>query len=595
MRRCTTGFLAALCAAPLALPAQQTRAERSGYTETSTHADVVAFVDSLQARGARIHVGIIGRTTEGREEPYIVASRPLVTSPLEAKRLGRPVVYVQGNIHAGEVEGKEALLALVRDLVFDRKPNVLDSIVLIAVPIYNADGNEVFRPQAQNRGAQNGPEMVGQRPNAMGLDLNRDYVKAEAPETRNSLAMFNAWDPDVFVDLHTTDGSYHGYALTYSPSLHPAAAIAGGPFGGAFARDSMLPLIRQRMRARHHFEVFDYGNFSGDEGPAAEGEPRAWATYEHLARYGTNYYGLRGRISILSEAYSHDPFERRVKSTSAFVQEILSVTAQKAKGILAQSRASDAALAAGTVKSVPIRAEMTRHPLRLPVIEEVLDTLPEARGQIAAGRGRGGRGGGGRGAAGRAGGDPTQGRAARGGGRGCQWPLSEPGVRCGFRRTGKFVTATMPVKDRFDATLSVAPPAAYVVRASAMPDSALQRLRLHGVIVEEARVPGDLAGAESFVVDSIVRRAQPFQGHSEVRLEGAWRPDVSSFAGADVYVVRTTQPLGVLAVELLEPQSDDGLVTWNYFDGALTDAAIGKPFPVVRVTRPITFPTRIIR
>jgi hypothetical protein len=570
-RRYASTLLIAGLLAPAALAAQQTRAERTNYTETSTYADVVAFVDSMQARGARIHVGTIGRTTEGRELPYVIASRPLVTTPMEARRLGRPIVYVQGNIHAGEVEGKEALLARVRDLVFDPKPNALDSIVLIAVPIYNADGNEAFGPQAQRRGSQNGPELVGQRPNAMGLDLNRDYVKAEAPETRASLAMFTMWDPDVFVDLHTTDGSYHGYALTYSPSLHPAAAIAGGTFGGAFARDSMLPLIRQRMRARHHVEVFDYGNFSGDEGPAARGEPRSWSTYEHLARYGTNYYGLRGRISILSEAYSHDPFERRVKSTYAFVTEILSVTAQKAKGVLAQSRAADAALEAGRVKAVPIRAEMTRHPITAPVVEEILDTIPEARGQITAGRG------------------------GRGGGRGCPWPLSEPGVRCGFRRTGRFVTTRMPVKDRFETTLSATVPAAYVIAKAAMPDSALHRLRLHGVVVEEGKAVREPDGVEAFVVDSIVRRAQPFQGHAETRLEGRWQVATPSLAGQDVYVIRTTQPLGVLAVELLEPQSDDGLVTWNFFDAHLTGAAVGKPFPVLRLTKPITFPTRILR
>ena len=174
------------------LPSQTTRAERTKYTETSTYADVVSFIDSLQLKGAPIVVGSIGKTSQGRDIPYVIASRPLVHSPAEAKRLGRPIVYVQGNIHAGEVEGKEALQALLRDLVMSPKKNVLDSIVLIAVPIYNADGNEAFKPTGQQRGAQNRPEMVGQRPNGMMLDLNRDYVKAEAPETRGSLQMFNA-------------------------------------------------------------------------------------------------------------------------------------------------------------------------------------------------------------------------------------------------------------------------------------------------------------------------------------------------------------------------------------------------------------------
>ena len=574
----------ALLAGPLAGPlaAQQTRAERTGFKETSTHADVVAFVDSLQSRGAKVHVGIIGRTAQGRELPYVIASRPLVTTPLEAKRLGRPIVYIQGNIHAGEVEGKEAMQAVLRDLLFDPIPNVLDSVVLIVVPIYNADGNEMFRPQAQQRGAQNGPELVGQRPNAAGLDLNRAYMKAEAPETRASLAMFNAWDPDLYVDLHTTNGSYHGYALTYSPSLHPAARIAGGTFGGAFVADWMLPGIRARMRTRHKFESFDYGNFSGDEGPSAQGEARGWSSYEHLPRYGTNYYGVRGRLSILSEAYSHDPFERRVKSTEAFVRELLSMTAQKAKSVLAITRGADAALAAGTIRSIPIRAALTKRPVMLPVIEEPLDTLPEAKGQIQAGRGGRGAGGG-----------------AGGGRGGCQWPLSEPGVRCGFKRSGRMITVKMPVKVTFDATLSVVPPVAYIIPKNVMPDSVLHRLRLHGVVVEEAKAPATLDGVQVFSIDSMIKRGNPFQGHSEVRLDGTWRAESPASALGDIYVVRTTQPLGVLVVELLEAQSDDGLVTWNFFDGVL-DAAMKNPtgqrtFPVLRATKPIAFPTRIIQ
>src|ERR1044071_3795110 len=232
------------------------RAERTNYVETSHYDDVIAFIDSLKRLGAPIATGTIGTTTEGRVIPYVIASRPLVSTPDAARALGRPIVYVQGNIHAGEVEGKEALQALLRDLVMQPGRNVLDSIVLIAVPIYNADGNERFGDQARNRSEQDGPALVGQRPNAQGLDLNRDYMKADAPETRASLAMFNRWNPDVFVDLHTTDGSYHGYALTYSPSLNPGGDI--GPFsGGAYARDSILPALRRRVRERRGYEVFD--------------------------------------------------------------------------------------------------------------------------------------------------------------------------------------------------------------------------------------------------------------------------------------------------------------------------------------------------
>ena len=531
------------------LPSQSTRAERSKYTETSTYADVVAFIDSLQAKGAPIVVGSIGRTTQGRDLPFIIASRPLVHSPAEAKRLGRPIVYVQGNIHAGEVEGKEALQALLRDLVLSPRKNVLDSIVLIAVPIYNADGNEAFGPQQRQRGAQNGPELVGQRPNAMMLDLNRDYVKAEAPETRASLQMFNAWDPDLFVDLHTTDGSYHGYALTYSPSLHPAAAIRGGTFGGAFVRDSMLPVLRQRVRARHHYEIFDYGNFTGDEGPAAPGEAKAWSTYDHRGRYGTNYYALRGRLSILSEAYSHDPFERRVKSTYAFVTEILSLTAEKSRAVLALTRASDAALDAGKVAEVPVRAELTAKPSMQPVIEEPLEKSDA--------------------------------------------PPTEPGVRRGYRRSGKFVTTRMPVRDRFDATRSAPMPWGWLVTPAAA-DTVGALLRLHGVRVLRTTAPATLAGVDCFAADSVVASPRAFQGHRETRFEGRWVANSAQWP-AGTLIVTSRQPLGVLAQLLLDPNSDDGFGTWNLYDAAIArPAAQGGGVPVCRLTKAPAVPDRLL-
>ena len=133
----------------------RTRAERTDYRETSHYSDVIAFLDSLHGR-PELSFGSIGKTTQGRDIPYVIASRPRVSTPAEARALGRAIVYVQGNIHAGEVEGKEALLALVRDLTSSTQPNVLDSIILIAVPIYNADGNEKFASQEVNRREQNG-------------------------------------------------------------------------------------------------------------------------------------------------------------------------------------------------------------------------------------------------------------------------------------------------------------------------------------------------------------------------------------------------------------------------------------------------------
>ena len=513
-------------------PMPQTRAEATDYNRTSSYGDVMAFINGLRSRNAPLAYGVIGKTTEGRDIPYLIASRPIVRTPEEARKLGRPIVYVNANIHAGEVEGKEALLALVRDLTYQRGPNVLDSLVLIAVPIYNADGNEKFADQAVNRREQNGPELVGTRANGQGLDLNRDYVKAEAPETRAALAMFDKWDPDVYVDLHTTDGSFHGFALTYSPSLNPASYAPG--FAGGLTRDTILPEIRARMHSRG-FEVFDYGNFGREDGKAqlTDTVKDGWYTYEHTPRYGTNYYGIRGRVSILSEAFSHDPLKRRVASTYAFVQEILSAAARHAAQLEQIRSTADNVQEA----NVPIRSRMTTKPFDAPIPFEVLTRT----------------------------GDSTR---------------TQAGVPNGIKRTGRFITQVMPVYDRFEPTLQVTHPDAYLVPNDA---KIVALLKLHGLTVEPFSPSGTNGRISVFTVDSVITATRAFQGHKETRLTGTWStPAARDIAAGGYVVVSASGRFGPLAAYLLEPESDDGLVDWNFFD---TSLATGKPFPVIRLYR----------
>lgn len=507
----------------------RTRAEASGYRETSAHADVVAFLDALERAGLPMARGTFGTTTDGRLLPYVVLSRPLVRTAAEARALGRPIVYVQGNIHGGEVEGKEALQMLVRDLLTQRTPNVLDSLVLVVLPIYNADGNDRWGPQERQRSAQNGPEVVGQRANAQGLDLNRDYIKAEAPETRASLDFFREWDPHVLVDLHATNGSYHGYALTYSASLHPRAPA------GTWTQERFLPELRERVRTRHGYETFDYGNFGrtyGADDPTSA-EKDGWFTYEHVPRFGTNYYALRNRVSVLSEAYSHDPFERRVASTYAFVRELLSLAAERGDELLAMTARWDreAVVLAGR-DSVPIGGRLTSEPRRAPVLVELLESTGDSS-------------------------------------------VTEPGLRRGYRRTGRVVPVTMPVYDRFDVARWGRVPAAFAIPAG--DTAAVELLRRHGVDVRQ--LAGTWRGrARVFVPDSVVRSERPFQGHNMVApLEGRWEERRVTLP-AGTWVVPGGQRLARLATVLLHPQSDDGLTTWNSFDAAL---AAGRDHPVL--------------
>src|SRR5213079_3765180 len=190
MRLPFRAVLAALAAAAPGLAAQalpQTTAERSDYAATSTNAEVGAFLDSIALAGAPVRVSEMGSSALGKPIYFVIASDPTVTSPGEAAASGKVVVYLQANIHAGEVEGKEAVLALLRELAAPRR-DLLQRLVVLVAPNYNPDGNDAMGPQAVNRAEQNGPERVGQRADGLKLDQNRDYFKAEAPETRAALA-----------------------------------------------------------------------------------------------------------------------------------------------------------------------------------------------------------------------------------------------------------------------------------------------------------------------------------------------------------------------------------------------------------------------
>src|SRR6187401_3512527 len=340
----------------------RTRAEITNYEETSTYADVTRVIDGLAATSPLVHTESFGTSEEGRELPLVVISDPKVTTPAAARKLGRPIVYVQANIHAGEVEGKEAILMLARRLVSgDLKPMTRQMVFLIA-PDYNADGNEKITPM--NRTQQNGPVAgVGTRENSKGLDLNRDYMKLDSAEARALVGLMNKWDPHVLVDLHTTNGSYHANHLTYSPILNPNA----DPRLIEFTRTKMLAPIRAAMLKNHNWRTYYYGNFSPEDGggrenaridPANPGNV-TWRTFDHRPRFGNNYVGLRNRIAILSEAYSYLDFKGRVDVTEKFVEEIYKSVLANARQIMTLTAQADRAFTALSSKPVELGVDFS--------------------------------------------------------------------------------------------------------------------------------------------------------------------------------------------------------------------------------------------
>jgi zinc carboxypeptidase len=525
-----TNAMAAVALTCWAVPlvGQTTRAERSNYRETSSYADVRGFLDSLQLLTRDVRVGTLAISAEGRAVPYVIASRPLVASAAEAQRSGKPVIYLQANIHAGEVEGKEAAQMLLRDLTRGELRPLLDRLVILVVPIYNPDGNERWGPGERNRPGQNGPEPVGQNTNGQRLNLNRDYVKMEAPETRGAAAFLLAWDPDFFIDLHTTNGSYHGYVLTYAPGLNPNINPAV-----ALVRDRLLPMLRERMQQRYHQPTFSYGNFRNQN---PDSLTQGWETYDARPRFGTNWMGLRGRLSILSEGYSNADFRTRVSATYHFVREVLQLAADQRDQIKAAVHDADRF----RPESIAVRSTLAP-----PEPQEVVAEITEEAGE------------------------GTGGYARR-------------------RRTGVYRTIKMPVFDRFTAARKEALPAGYLLPARFA--EIVELLRRHGIVVERLSAPVR-ASAQTFGVDSITVDSL-FEGHRSVEVEGRWSSEPADTAlTTGWFLVRTDQPLGTLAGYLLEPASEDGVVTWNLLDRELQTKA---PYPILRSARSFRAPTMLV-
>ena len=329
----------------------RTRAERSEFTETSRYDDVISFLDVVDRESPLVHVTSFGYSFEGRSLPLAVVGKVADAKAETVRASGRLRVYIQANIHAGEVEGKEAALALIRELARGRNGR-LDGAAR------QSDLQRRWQREGDltSRGFQQGP-MGGQgtRANAQGLNINRDNIKLDTPEARSMVRLLNAFDPHVMIDLHTTNGSRHAYHLTYetpnNPAVDPAIVAEGRAWMGA---------LRAAIKKTDGWEFHAYGNVSG------EPPDRIWRTVEDLPRYTHNYWGVRNRIGILSETYSYLPFRDRVITNQRFLEELLGYAHVNAARLQALATAADKTALAG--QRVSLRSRPARAPNRVEIL-----------------------------------------------------------------------------------------------------------------------------------------------------------------------------------------------------------------------------------
>lgn len=498
----------------------QTVAEKTGYRATSTHAEVMRFIDELkQLESPLLRVSSFGQTPQGRELPLLILSSAGVADPAAARALGRPVVLLQNCIHAGEVEGKEAALMLVRDLLGGLDAGLLEKLTLLVVPIFNPDGNDAMDTanralQIERLMGQDGPPRVGTRVNAAGINLNRDYIRHESAEMRLlQTRICQPWQPDVTVDSHATNGSVHRFAMTYDI---PHTVESGRTEPIDFMRHTLLPEISAAVRSGFGLDSGWYGNFVEDEqaldskgvaDPAASVR-EGWLTYPHHPRFGSNYRGLTNRLDLLLECYSYLTFEERVRTTYAWLLETLRAVGRRAEEIrtlVDQSQQPPSRIA------VSYRVEAMEEPI------DILTRLPRTR-------------------------------------------------------SGEPHTVRIPFLARFVGQAVVQRPRAYALPAQLKPFLVGHGLRIEAAprhaTVEAACFEGSShLGGRAILEAAGVRQCQV-----------SWRKESRQLA-ADSILLPTDQPLGALAVYLCEPESDDGLVE----NGLLPTPAQGQEFAVLRI------------
>lgn len=506
-----------------------TTAERSGYQNTSGYEEVMAFMNTLTKKHKHVRMEYFARSIEGRDIPLAIIADPMPVSHTELDKDDRIVVYLQANIHPGEVEGKEAAQMLARDLLSGVLPaNILENVIVLICPIVNPDGNEKLSPE--NRPRQNGPEIVGVRHNGQYLDMNRDAIKLETPELRGVVEeIFNKWDPAITVDCHATNGSYHEEPVTYTWMVNPN----GSRKLINYMRDKMMPSVRDTLRDKYEVENCYYGNYID---PLAM--EKGWRYHAAESRYMVNYTGLRNRLAILNENYMYADFKTRVNGAYHLLLSILEYAADHGQEIQSMLAETDRWFAnrhanLGGADSFAIAYEVRPTPEKMSIKAIETDTIPGARGY---------------------------------------WRYRQG--------EGRF-TLELDYYADFYSVRAVKMPVAYIL---SVPDpEVLELLHTHGIQVNRMGNETTLE-VERFNISSFEGGKSPFQGHYLTRIDGAFETLTRTFPEG-TYYIPTAQPLGNLAAHLLEPQSNDGLLTWNFFDRYIVKQWYPdyNPYPVYKL------------
>jgi murein tripeptide amidase MpaA len=535
-------LLAHPAAFPQTSPDWRTPTEISNYRTTPDYAETVAYLERIAAAAPnQVRIENFGKTGEGRDLKIVIASKDGIFDPAAIHSSGRAILLVQNSIHAGEMDGKDSCLALLRDIVITRtQAALLDHVVFVFIPVYNLDGHE--RRSAYNRINQNGPEVIGWRGNGTNINLNRDYMKADAPETRAFLKMFHRWLPDFFVDDHVTDGADFQYDVTFqildTPDVAPATA--------KWIRESVTPDLERRVDAVGHLAFPTLINLNDDTNPA-----QGLASSTSPPRFSDGYVILENRPGLLVEMHMLKDYKTRVTGNYEILRALLEVLNRDAARLIALNRDADAAA-----------AHLGTHPLGNQQFPLALESGGETTPVVF---------------------------------RGYQFTraLSEVSGTMGISYSHEPWNVTLPLATGAKVVTSTTPPAAYIIPPQWT--RVIDVLAAHDIAVRHTTAPWT-GKVERYRCSGMQWQGPPFEGHHPIFAgEGAGAQpgrfgqctlttEAMTFPAGSV-VVPLDQRLSKVAIHWLEPEAPDSAVRWGFFDPIFEQREYGEAYVLEKLAR----------
>jgi hypothetical protein len=512
---------------PVAVEADDyvTHYEASGHVRTPRYDETIDYCKRLVEGSRWLHYTTFGKSPQGRDLPLLIADGKRHFTPEKLRRDDKIVLLVQAGIHAGEIDGKDAGLMLMRDIAVTKKyPNLLDHVTILFVPIFNVDGHERFG--LHNRINQNGPEEMGWRVTAQGLNLNRDYLKADAPEMRAWIGLFNAWKPDFFIDCHVTDGADYQYAITYIMDIWGNMP----PMVTDWTENVYLAGVKPAM-IEAGFEIFPYASFREGHNPKS-----GMISWVSTPRFSTGYTSLRNRPGLLIETHTLKDYKTRVNATYEMLKETLILLNTEQASLKAVNAEADRYTASSEFRG---RLYAVRF-----APDDVLSTVEF---------------------------------------KGIDFEAAESDLTGGmwYRFGEKPVTFTISYQNRHVPSAEVDLPEAYIIPPEWT--AVIERLAIHGLDLERLEKARTLEVA-SYRFSDVSWHSAPYEGRHPVTFTVTELTEERTYPAGSV-VVDMNQSGAPVAAHILEPMGPDSYVQWGFFDAIFEQKEFGESYVMEEVAR----------